>query len=73
MSKRKAMIIRLKVGLIIWLNLTEYVPEPYDHFGRSFKIKLSVSNFATKTDLKKATWVDTSKLSAMQIKQIKQK
>ena len=35
-------------------------PEPYDPFGGDINFKVDLSNYATKTDLKNVTHVDTS-------------
>ena len=40
--------------------MSEYFPEPKSSGGR-VKVKLNLSNYATKADLKSATGVDTSK------------
>ena len=39
----------------------QYFPKPFDlHFGDSIKIKIDLSNYATKTDIKNISHVDTS-------------
>ena len=41
--------------------MTQYFPKPFNsHFGDSVKIKIDLSNYATKTGLKNVTHVDTS-------------
>ena len=40
--------------------MIEYFPEP-NYFWKRVKVELSLPNYATKTDLKNATGVDTSK------------
>ena len=59
------MIIRLIVGLIkkTLYKMSQYFPKPYRTFGRDTNVKVDLSNYATKTDLKNATWVDASKLA----------
>ena len=42
--------------------MSEYFPEPESFRGR-VKIELDLSNYATKTDLKNATGVDTSSVA----------
>ena len=42
--------------------MSEYFPEPKSSGGR-VKIELDISNYATKSDLKNATGVDTSKFA----------
>ena len=64
MLNGKATIALLTVGLItkdiVWM--TEHFREPKSLGGRA-KVEFDLSNYATKTDLKNATVVDTSKLS----------
>ena len=41
--------------------MSQYLPKPFkSHFGDSIKVKIDLSNYATKTDLKNVTHVDTS-------------
>ena len=42
--------------------MSEYFPEPKSSAGR-LKVKLDLSNYATKWNLKNATGVDTSKFA----------
>ena len=42
--------------------MSQYFPKPYEPFGESINVKLDLSNFSTKTDLKKGTGIDTFKL-----------
>ena len=40
--------------------MSQYFPKPFNsHFGESIKVKIDLSNYATKTDLKNVTHVDT--------------
>ena len=58
MPNGKNIIIHLIVGLI---KMNQYFPKPFNpHFGDSIKIKIDLSNYATKTDIKKISHVDTS-------------
>ena len=41
-----------------------YFTKPYQAFGGDITAKVDLSNYATKTDLKNATEIDTSKLAA---------
>ena len=41
-----------------------YFTKPYQAFGGDINAKVDLSNYATKTDLKNATEIDTSKLAA---------
>ena len=40
--------------------MTWIYPKPYNAFGKGIKGKVDLSNYATKTDLKNVTHVDTS-------------
>ena len=42
------------------LKLSQYFPKPFRSFGRNINVKVYLSNYATKTDLKSVTHVDTS-------------
>ena len=44
--------------------MNQYFPKPCKTFAGDINIKVDLSNYAAKTDLKKATGIDTSKLSA---------
>ena len=46
--------------------MIQYFPKPYKHFGGviSVKVKVDLSNYATKADLKNATGIDRCKLAA---------
>ena len=40
--------------------MSQQYPKPFNsHFGESIKVKIDLSNYATKTDLKNVTHVDT--------------
>ena len=41
--------------------MSQYFPKPFRSFGGNIKVKVYLSNYATKTDLKHATHVDTSR------------
>ena len=43
--------------------MSQYFPKPYECFGRYIDVKVDLPNYATKTDLKNATEIDTSKLA----------
>ena len=66
MLNGKAMIIHSVVGLTkkTLYKMSQYFPEPYKSFGGNINVKVDLSNYAVKTDLKNATGVDTSKLAA---------
>ena len=40
--------------------MSQYFPRPYDSFDRDINVKVDLSNYATKTDLKNIAYVDTS-------------
>ena len=40
--------------------MSQYFPKPYEPFGGDINVKIDLSNYATKTDLKNVTHVDTS-------------
>ena len=48
--------------------MSDYFPEPYDHFGGSINLKVDLSDYATKVDLKKAVGVGTSKSDLASLK-----
>ena len=63
MSNRKDMIIALIVGLIkkTLIKMSQcFTKLSNSHFGDSIKFKVDLPNYATKTDLKNVTDVDTS-------------
>ena len=62
MSNGKVMIVHLMVGLIkkILYKMSQYFPKPYWRFGEDINVKVDLSKYATKTDIKNITHVDTS-------------
>ena len=41
--------------------MSQYFPKPFNsHFGDNIKAKIDLSNYATKTDIKNISHVDTS-------------
>ena len=56
------MIIRSIVGLIkkTWYKTSQYFPKPHEPFGGDINVKVDLSNYAAKADVKKITRVDTS-------------
>ena len=62
-SNERDMTIRLTVGLIrktFFLKMSQYFREPLKCFGGNINVKaLNLSNYATKTDLKNVTHVET--------------
>ena len=64
MLNGKAMIIHLVAGLMkkILYKMSQYFPKPYERFGGDINVKVDLSNYATKTHLKKATKFDASSI-----------
>ena len=54
--KQKDIVVVLIVGLI---KISQYFPKLFRRFGRNINVKTDLSNYATKTDLKNVTHVDT--------------
>ena len=40
--------------------MSQHFPKPFKSFGENINVKVDLSNYATKTDLKNVTHVDTS-------------
>ena len=40
--------------------MSQYFPKPYEQFGKDINVKVDLSNYATKTDIKNISHVDTS-------------
>ena len=61
MPNGKVMIIHLIAWSIkkTFYKTSQYFPKPYKPFGEDINVKVDLSNYATKTDLKKATGADT--------------
>ena len=47
-----------------YVKMSQYFPKPYEPFGGGFNVKVHLSNYSAKSDLKNATGIDTSKLAA---------
>ena len=43
--------------------MSQYFPKPYEHFGGDINVKVNLSNYATKADIKNITHVDISSFS----------
>ena len=54
-------VIVAKIKMISSYKMS-FFPEPYSH-SKKMKYKLVLSNYATKSDLKSATGIDTSKFA----------
>ena len=59
------MVILLIAGLIkrILYKMSKYFPKPNEPFGGDINVKVDLSNYATKADIKNITHVDTSGFS----------
>ena len=44
--------------------MSQYFPKPFEPFGGDINVKVYLSNYTSKADLKNATGIDTSKLAA---------
>ena len=44
--------------------MSQYFPKPYEPFGGGINVKVDLSNYATKANLKNATEIDIFKLAA---------
>ena len=40
--------------------MSQYFPKPYEPFGGDINVKVDLSNYATKADIKNISHVDTS-------------
>ena len=40
--------------------MNQYFPKPFRSFGRNINVKVDLSNYATKADIKSTSHVDTS-------------
>ena len=63
MSNGKAMKINLIALKKTLYKMSWHFPKPYEPFGGNINIKVDLSNYATKTDFKKAKGIDTSNLA----------
>ena len=43
--------------------MSQYFPKPFRNFGGNINVKVDLSNFATKTDLKNVAHVNTSRFA----------
>ena len=70
MSNGKVMIIHLIAGLLKkiqcdsigcnCIKISQYFPKPYEPFGGDINVKVDLSNYGTKADIKNISHVDTS-------------
>ena len=40
--------------------MSQYFPKPYESFGGDINVKVDLSNYAAKTDIKNISYIDTS-------------
>ena len=45
------------------IKMSQYFPKPYEPFGGDINVKVNLSNYAAKTDIKNSSHVDTSSLA----------
>ena len=43
--------------------MSQYFPKPYEQFGGNINVKVNLSNYATKADIKNISHIDTSTFS----------
>ena len=44
--------------------MSQYFPKPYEPFGGDINVKVDLSNYATKADIKNISHVDTSSFAS---------
>ena len=44
--------------------MSQYFPKPYEPFGGDINVKVDLSNYATKTDIKNISHIDTSSFAS---------
>ena len=55
---------------LLWfyqIKMSQYFPKPFRSFGRNINVKVDLSNYATKADIKNILHVDTSSFALKQI------
>ena len=69
MLNGKVMIIHLIAGLIkkILHKMSKYFPKPFEQFGGDINVKVDLSNYAAKADIKNIMHVETSNFALKQI------
>ena len=43
-----------------YIKLSQYCPKPYEPFGGDINVKVDISNYVTKADIKNISHIDTS-------------
>ena len=49
------------------IKMSQYLPKPFKSFGGNINVKVGLSNYATKNDLKNVTHIGTSSFALKQI------
>ena len=49
------------------IKMSQYFPKPYEPFGGDINVKVDLSNYATKTDIKNISHIDTSSFALLRI------
>ena len=49
------------------IKMSQYFPKPYEPFGGDINVKVDLSNYATKADIKNISHADTSSFALKQI------
>ena len=52
----------LLVAILLY-KMSQYFPKPYEPFGWDINVKVDLSNYATKSDIKNISHVDTSRFA----------
>ena len=58
---------RFSVAALQRIKMSQYFPKPYEPFGGDINVKVDLSNYATKADIKNISHVDTSGFALKQI------
>ena len=48
--------------------MSQYFPKPYEPFGRDINVKVNLSNYATKADIKNISHIDMSSFANFSLK-----
>ena len=49
------------------IKMSQYFCKPFRNFGGNINVKVDLSNYATKNDLKNLTYVDTSSFTQIKL------
>ena len=56
---------------LLCIKMSQYLPKPFRNFGGNNNIKVDLSSYATKTDLKNVMHVDTSSFALKNLASLK--